>query len=585
MSRILTAYLNHVSRPPRLRHQLSTTTPALAHSLSALLCSQPQRSKSHTRRCCLALARPPATQPAAPVRLAATRPYSCTTTTPAPAVSVSPFEKHLQPPSKHRTRPIAALVCCLRSPNRSKEPVVHPSLRLHHHHHPPTALDAFAHGTVIHPTRTPLPLGSPEPRALVVKLAQSTQTQTCPCESLEEQSKKTARRVYKQFWRTVMISRKPETTTLSIRTNSTASSPPSSLDESDGEEIKMALSDCQKAPLTVSIPKNIPSPHSRKPNLAEILANNAPPPYTLSSFMAFLSQNHCLENLEFTMDASRYRKHYSKMVNRHPGTPISPLSDECAYVLMLWRRLIDAYIRESGPREVNLPAEVRDNLLALSESYVPPHPSTLDEAVAKIYELMEEGVLLSFLNSVSPQSAHPSIMSHESYNASVTRSSTRSYDERSHKPTHVPAHQRASAPSSLTAGFMHSRPFSHSRFHSQPTSSGSPATRVTSGYTSGSDAMTDDTGSASPSMSDPLTPPGTPPMSDYPTVDSTHIYGENGTISGTPSPRTSRADHNGIGAATRDSWKRVSSKLWPKKKSGGHLREDEHAVDSPGGFI
>ncbi|KAF2625258.1 regulator of G protein signaling superfamily [Macroventuria anomochaeta] len=386
-----------------------------------------------------------------------------------------------------------------------------------------------------------------------------------------------------------MISRKPEPTALSIRTNSTISSPASSLDEFDGEELKMALSDCQKAPLTVSIPKNIPSPHSRKPNLAEILANNAPPPYTLSSFMAFLSQNHCLENLEFTMDASRYRKHYSKMVNRHPGTPISPLSDECAYVLMLWRRLIDAYIRESGPREVNLPAEVRDNLLALSESYVPPHPSTLDEAVAKIYELMEEGVLLSFLNSVSPQSAHPSIMSHESYNASITRSSTRSYDERStisHKSSHVPAHQRASAPSSLTAGFMHSRPFSHSRFHSQPTSSSSAATRVTSGYTSGSDAMTDDTGSASPSMSDPLTPPGTPPMSDYPMVDSAHIYYENGSASGTPSPRTSRGEHNGIGAATRDSWKRVSSKLWPKKKSGGQLREDEHAVvDSPGGFI
>jgi hypothetical protein len=69
--------------------------------------------------------------------------------------------------------------------------------------------------------------------------------------------------------------------------------------------------------------------------------------------MAFLSQNHCLENLEFTMDASRYRKHYSKMVNRHPGSPISPLSEECGYVLMLWRRLIDAYIRESGPREVS----------------------------------------------------------------------------------------------------------------------------------------------------------------------------------------------------------------------------------------
>jgi hypothetical protein len=182
----------------------------------------------------------------------------------------------------------------------------------------------------------------------VVKLAQF-----CSCEGFDEQSRKTARRVYKQFWRSVMITRKPGSQGLSIRTSSTVSSPTSSLAEFDDDDVKMAMSDVQPAPLTVSIPKNIPSPQCRKPNLAEILANTAPPPYTLSSFMAFLSQNHCLENLEFTMDASRYRKHYSKMVNRHPGSPISPLSDECTYVLMLWRRLIDAYIRESGPREVS----------------------------------------------------------------------------------------------------------------------------------------------------------------------------------------------------------------------------------------
>lgn len=180
---------------------------------------------------------------------------------------------------------------------------------------------------------------------LAVKLAQF-----CSCEGFDEQSRKDARRVYKQFWRSVMITtRKSGTRALSIRTSSTASSPTSSLAEFD---VKMAMSDVQPTPLTVSIPKNIASPQYRKPNLSEILANAAPPPYSLSSFMAFLSQNHCLENLEFTMDASRYRKHYSKMVNRHPGSPISPLSDECAYVLMLWRRLIDAYIRESGPREV-----------------------------------------------------------------------------------------------------------------------------------------------------------------------------------------------------------------------------------------
>ncbi|KAF1973194.1 regulator of G protein signaling superfamily [Bimuria novae-zelandiae CBS 107.79] len=387
-----------------------------------------------------------------------------------------------------------------------------------------------------------------------------------------------------------MNSRKTGAAPLSIRTSSsTASSPTTPTADHEDEDVKMSMAEHRppSRPLTVSIPRSIASASNRRPNLSEILANTAPPPYTLSSFMAFLSQNHCLENLEFTMDASRYRKHYSKMANRHQGTPISPLSDECAYVLMLWRRLIDAYIRESGPREVNLPAHVRDTLLNLSDSYVPPHPSALDEAVNKIYELMEESVLVSFLNSAAPMSA---VTSHDSHDSSMTRSSTRSYDERTlYQPRaapHPPVHQRASAPSSLTSNFMHARPFSHSRFNSQPvTSSASPSSRGHLSYASGSDALTDDSGSGSPSgMSDPLTPPGTPPMSDYPMTDFQQAYYENGSNSGTPSPRTSRGEHSGLANATRDSWKRMSSKLWPKKRSGGHLREEEQGVVEGGLF-
>ena len=226
---------------------------------------------------------------------------------------------------------------------------------------------------------------------------------------------------------------------------------------------------------------------------------------------------------------------------------------------------------------------------------MPPHPSALDEAVAKIYELMEESVLVSFLNSVCPQSAFPATTSsHDSHTSSLSRSQTRSYDDRTlyhartHQP-HVPAHQRASAPSSLTSGFMHPRPFSHSRFNSQPattSSASSPSARVTPGYGSGSEALTDDSGSGSPSaMSDPLTPPGTPPMSDISMSDFHQSYYDttSGTTSGTPSPRTSRGEHSGIAASTRDSWKRVSSKLWPKKRSG-QLREEESGVVEGGLF-
>src|SRR5271156_743550 len=100
----------------------------------------------------------------------------------------------------------------------------------------------------------------------------------------------------------------------------------------------------------------------RRPTLQEVLADSAPPPWTLSAFMAYLSRNHCLETLEFTMDASRYRKHYNSMADSHPGTPISPASEGCDYVKMLWQKLLDAYIAPNGAREVNLPSNVRDRL-------------------------------------------------------------------------------------------------------------------------------------------------------------------------------------------------------------------------------
>ncbi|RPB28582.1 regulator of G protein signaling superfamily, partial [Terfezia boudieri ATCC MYA-4762] len=136
----------------------------------------------------------------------------------------------------------------------------------------------------------------------------------------------------------------------------------------------------------------------RRPTLAEILSNQAPAPYTLSAFMAYLSQNHCLETLEFTMDASRYRKHFNSL---HPsnGGSMTPDSDSCQYVRMLWQRLLDAYIAPNGPREVNLPSGIRENLLNIPNQQTPPPPESLDPAVNIIYELMEESVLMPFLNS------------------------------------------------------------------------------------------------------------------------------------------------------------------------------------------
>ncbi|KAI5360333.1 Putative RGS domain-containing protein [Septoria linicola] len=311
--------------------------------------------------------------------------------------------------------------------------------------------------------------------------------------------------------------------------------------------------DAPSRPLSVTIPgMGAHGPYCpRRPNLREILANTSPPPWTLAAFMAYLSNNHCLETLEFTMDAGRYKKHYAKMMSRAQSDGVPPAKDR-EYVQALWQRLVEAYIQPNGSREVNLPSDVRDPIINLKAKDMPPSPETLDPAVTKIYELMEESVLVPFLNSVYPQSAHTAVNSCP-YNTSDESMSmlSRTYEDRSmyprrsrqgHRNSPPPqtypqsavephAHSysspgtrsRQSAPLPLTS--PHKSRFSMKLLPttSQPstsmsgstmTESGSDATLSGSGNASGT-AMTDDSGStSSPTNESPMTPPMSPPMSD-----------------------------------------------------------------------
>ena len=139
----------------------------------------------------------------------------------------------------------------------------------------------------------------------------------------------------------------------------------------------------------------------RRPTLSEVISNLAQPPWTLTAFMAYLSQNQCLETLEFIMASAGYRKRYEGMIETESNSDSSPSSENCEYVRMQWQKLVDAYIEPNGPREVNLPCNVRDRLLSLPQTPLPPHPDSLKDAVQIIYELMDESVLVPFLNSVS----------------------------------------------------------------------------------------------------------------------------------------------------------------------------------------
>ncbi|PGH04095.1 hypothetical protein AJ79_07195 [Helicocarpus griseus UAMH5409] len=276
-------------------------------------------------------------------------------------------------------------------------------------------------------------------------------------------------------------------------------------------------------PLSLAIP-----PSGPRPTLDDVLSNTSPPPYTLSAFMAFLSQNHCLETLEFTMDANRYRENYHADPSR------------TQHLCMLFQRILSAYIVPAAPREINVSSEVRDALLSHLNSTTPPRPETLDSAIRRMRDLMEESIFIPFLKSQSPPPMP--------YSA---------YDETSQDESQMARHASIRRRLSPQSSFVSQRPPA-AGYSLQPKTSVARSGSRSSGYAyspssgdSGSANLTDDSGSmtSSPDVGEPMTPPTTPPSSDMPL--------QLGAAGQSPKTRPDNA------------WKKMGMKLGWKKRTGG----------------
>ena len=309
----------------------------------------------------------------------------------------------------------------------------------------------------------------------------------------------------------------------------------------------------------------------RRPTLQEVLANTAPTPWTLSAFTAYLSQNHCLETLEFTMDAQRYKMHYDTLMDAHSQLSSSRADEEADYVRMLWQKLLDAYIIPNGPREVNLPGSVRDRLLSLPYKTTVPDPAELDPAAKIIFELMDESVLVPFLNTVAPIRAPESLSLWGSDEMGDSYMAT-SMDVRSWSPPRTRVQRDDSPPLSGSGSDALSPPRGVSPRASHQSHLGRPgpsrlSTLVSSTSATSSaeafESMTDDsTDSPSPSSSalEPMTPPNTPPTS--------HV---NFKTSSPDSSRTVRAESSG--------WKKMSAKFgWRSRSSAGTSSSRQNPV-------
>jgi hypothetical protein len=270
------------------------------------------------------------------------------------------------------------------------------------------------------------------------------------------------------------------------------------------------------------------------PSLHEILSNTAPPPWTLAAFMAFLSQNHCLETLEFTMEADRYTSAYSELVSGQSTNSKDGNDQLCS----LWQKLMDVYLVPAAPREVNLPAPVRDRLLSLPAQGTPPHPAELEEAVRIVYELMNDSVLGPFLESFTvPHYDEP--VTEESLQGRQGRTKLRI--SRDSAPSTNDESSRSPKTSFLPLFGIH-----RSDQGVQSTSSSSDTTET---------VTPEDTWSPASPRDEPMTPPTTPPTSDW------GFSASPGTLQ-----RAINAHNTG--------WKKMGQKLGLSRKGGRSKRSD-----------
>lgn len=315
-----------------------------------------------------------------------------------------------------------------------------------------------------------------------------------------------------------------------------------------------------------------------RPTLDDVLNNKAPQPYTLSAYMAFLSQQHCLETLAFTLDAKKYHEKYDQAAAHMAGMPLNYESDEGYELQQEWTRILDIYIKPGAPQEINLPSEERDDLLEWPYGHKPPPPEALDPSVKRMHDLMSDSIFIPFCNSLKPVSHAQTYSALSEFGGRESRldASRSTFDERGTVEQRVPLRRRRSPPSTSNSFDLPGRGSQSSHRHTQSSNLSSALGRATSNrlsthvsHSSAASAteyaLTDDSGSGdSPEPGEPKTPPTTPPMSEFPSRE-TRPPLQQQQPQGSP-PKSGRSDSG--------SWKKMGQKLgWGKKRSAGTLRE------------
>ena len=308
-----------------------------------------------------------------------------------------------------------------------------------------------------------------------------------------------------------------------------------------------------------------------RPTLDDVLNGRAPAPYTLAAFTAFLSEQHCLETLEFTVESKKYQEKFDEASASLAGMPLTVDTDEGFELQQEWLRILDVYVKPGAPREINLPAIERDTLVDLPYQMRPPDPETLQPSIKRMRDLMGESIFIPFCERVR---AVPHARTYDSHSDYMDRhrpeQSARHSGDSQHKssqrhpspassssfqPSRSPPQKQTSRSSNITSGLSKT---SANRISTYKTN-----TSVTSAASEG--AITDDSASGDGGMPvdrDLLSPPITPPAGELGSQSSSSNY------LSSSAPRPQRTESKG--------WTGMK-KMWSNKKkgTGGSVSRDD----------
>jgi hypothetical protein len=111
-----------------------------------------------------------------------------------------------------------------------------------------------------------------------------------------------------------------------------------------------------------------------------------------------------METLGFISDAKSYRNTYSLY---SISVDSCDLIRDTTLVAQQWKRLISTYVFPESPCQINLPDNIREQLLEPGDAILsPPNPERLDLAIDYAYEIITEDALMPFTRSLRTEDTY-----------------------------------------------------------------------------------------------------------------------------------------------------------------------------------